>query len=995
MSFLPYFSAETWTLLALLIALIVVYGYWPYGVFTKMGIPGPKPLPYFGTMMEYRKGFTNFDTECFQKYGRIWGIYDGRQPVLCIMDKSMIKTVLIKECYNIFTNRRNIILSGELFDAVSLAEDDTWRRIRSVLSPSFTSGRLKEMFGIMKQHSANLLNGMKKQADKDQAIEVKEFFGPYSMDVVTSTAFSVEMDSLNNPSDPFVSNVKKMIKFDLFNPLFLLILLFPFTGPILEKMKFSFFPTAVLDFFYASLAKIKSGRDTGNSTNRVDFLQLMIDSQKGNDTKTGEEQTKGLTDHEILSQAMIFIFGGYETSSTTMSFLAYNLATNPHTLTKLQEEIDTVFPNKAPIQYEALMQMDYLDCVLNESLRLYPIVPRLDRVAKKTVEINGIVIPKDCVVLVPTWTLHRDPEIWSDPEEFKPERFSKENKESIDPYTYMPFGAGPRNCIGMRFALIMIKLAMVEILQSFTFSVCDETEIPLEMDIQGLLMPKRPIKLRLEPRSNTPSNTTATSKTGPLFSEAAGSRTGGKMMSFLPYFSAETWTLLALLITLIVVIYDGRQPVLCIMDQSLIKTVLIKECYNTFTNRRNLMFLSGEMFDAVSVAEDDTWRRIRSVLSPSFTSGRLKEMFRIMKQHSANLLNGMKKQADKDQTIEVKEFFGPYSMDVVTSTAFSVDIDSLNNPSDPFVSNVKKLLKFDLFNPLFLLVVLFPFIGPILEKMKFSFFPTAVMDFFYASLAKIKSGRDTGNSTNRVDFLQLMIDSQKGSDTKTGEEQTKGLTDHEILSQAIIFIFAGYETSSRTMSFLAYNLATNPHVMTKLQEEIDTVFPNKAPIQYEALMQMDYLDCVLNESLRLYPVSPRLERVAKKTVEINGIVIPKDCVVMVPTWTLHRDPEIWSDPEEFKPERFSKENKESIDPYTYMPFGAGPRNCIGMRFALIMIKLAMVEILQSFTFSVCDETEIPLEMDIQGMMMPKQPIKLRLEPRSNITSNTTTTSLKS
>uniref|UniRef100_A0A8C7K9E5 unspecific monooxygenase n=1 Tax=Oncorhynchus kisutch TaxID=8019 RepID=A0A8C7K9E5_ONCKI len=429
MSFLPYFSAETWTLLALLITLIVVYGYWPYGVFTKMGIPGPKPLPYFGTMLEYKKGFTNFDTECFQKYGRIWGIYDGRQPVLCIMDKSMIKTVLIKECYNIFTNRRNFHLNGELFDAVSVAEDDTWRRIRSVLSPSFTSGRLKEMFAIMKQHSSNLLSGMKKQADKDQTIELKEFFGPYSMDVVTSTAFSVDIDSLNNPSDPFVSNVKKMLKFDLFNPLFLL-----------------------------------AGETT--HTRIFDLMSFCF-----------QNRTKGLTDHEILSQAMIFIFAGYETSSSTMSFLAYNLATNPHVMTKLQGEIDTVFPNKAPIQYEALMQMDYLDCVLNESLRLYPIAPRLERVAKKTVEINGIVIPKDCIVLVPTWTLHRDPEIWSDPEEFKPERFSKENKESIDPYTYMPFGAGPRNCIGMRFALIMIKLAMVEILQSFTFSICDETEV--------------------------------------------------------------------------------------------------------------------------------------------------------------------------------------------------------------------------------------------------------------------------------------------------------------------------------------------------------------------------------------------------------------------------------------------------------------------------------------------------------------------------------------
>ncbi|CAB1344099.1 unnamed protein product, partial [Coregonus sp. 'balchen'] len=136
------------------------------------------------------------------------------------MDKSMIKTILI----------RNLHLNGELFDALTVAEDDTWRRIRSVLSPSFTSGRLKEMFGIMKQHSSTLLNGMKKQADKDQAIELKE-----------------------------------CSSFDLFNPLFLLVVLFPFTGPILEKMKFSFFPTAVTDFFYASLAKIKSGRGTGNT----------------------------------------------------------------------------------------------------------------------------------------------------------------------------------------------------------------------------------------------------------------------------------------------------------------------------------------------------------------------------------------------------------------------------------------------------------------------------------------------------------------------------------------------------------------------------------------------------------------------------------------------------------------------------------------------------------------------------------------------------------
>ncbi|KAF3852154.1 hypothetical protein F7725_005509 [Dissostichus mawsoni] len=400
-----YFSTETWTLLVAFITLAVVYVCWPFATFKKMGVPGPTPIPFLGTMLAYKKGFTVFDENCFKKYGKTWGIFDGRQPVLCITDPAMIKTVLIKECYSLFTNRRNFRLNGELYDAVSIAEDDQWRRIRSVLSPSFTSGRLKEMFSIMKHHSANLLGSMKKKADKDEPLEMKEFFGPYSMDVVTSTAFSVDIDSLNNPSDPFVTNIKKMLKFDLFNPVFLII---------------------------------------------------------------------GLSDHEILSQAMIFLFAGYETSSSSLSFLAYNLAMNPHIMKRLQEEVDSTFPNKGPVEYQALMEMEYLDGVINESLRLYPIAPRLERVAKATVEINGLVIPKDMVVMVPTWTLHRDPDLWPEPEE---------------------------NCIGMRFALVMMRLALVEILQRYSFSVCKETEIPLEMDIQGLLMPKRPIQLKLEARS--------------------------------------------------------------------------------------------------------------------------------------------------------------------------------------------------------------------------------------------------------------------------------------------------------------------------------------------------------------------------------------------------------------------------------------------------------------------------------------------------------------
>lgn len=517
MSYGLFFSAETWALLILFVTLLFIYGSWPHGAFKKLGIPGPKPLPFFGTMLEYRKGFHNFDVECFKKYGRVWGIYDARQPVLCVMDQSIIKTILVKECYSLFTNRRNFRLNGPLYDAVSIVEDDDWRRIRSVLSPSFTSGRLKEMFGIMKTHSHILVDNLGKTATRGEAVDIKEFFGAYSMDVVTSTAFSVDIDSLNNPKDPFVSNIKKMLKFDFLNPLFLFTALFPFITPVLDKMDYAFFPTSVTDFFYAALKKIKSERVAkDHKKKRVDFLQLMVDSQTEGKTEHGssEEHTeKGLSDHEILSQSMIFIFAGYETSSSTLSFFFYNLATNPEAMKKLQEEIDQTFPNKAPVDYEGVMNMEYLDAALNESLRLFPVAGRLERVCKKTVDINGLLVQKDMVVMIPTYALHRDPDYWSDPESFKPERFTKDNKESIDPYMYMPFGLGPRNCIGMRFAQVTMKLAIVEILQRFDVSVCDQTQVPLELSISGFLAPKEPIKLKLKPRKVSLSEDTCNNNT--------------------------------------------------------------------------------------------------------------------------------------------------------------------------------------------------------------------------------------------------------------------------------------------------------------------------------------------------------------------------------------------------------------------------------------------------------------------------------------------------
>uniref|UniRef100_A0AAQ5YBF7 Cytochrome P450, family 3, subfamily A, polypeptide 65 n=1 Tax=Amphiprion ocellaris TaxID=80972 RepID=A0AAQ5YBF7_AMPOC len=469
MGFLPVFSFETWILLITLIYIFIMYGQWTFGVFEKLGVPGPKPIMYMGTTTKQ-----NPISQCNVLFFlQTFSVYEFRKPMLVVADPDMLRTILVKECFTYFTNRRNFRMNGDLYDSMSLAEDDQWRRIRNILTPAFTSGRIKEMYRIMKHHSHKLTDSLQSKAQNVEVLTVKDIFGAYSMDVMASCAFGVDMDSNTNPSNPLITHASKLFKFPIF--LFFLQGFFPFLPTIL------FFSLTIL---FTSFQKSE------------DVLQYMIDSQATSE-RTKEKHKEGLTDHEIISQATMFMFAGYETSASTLTFLAYNLARNPEVMKHLQKEIDSTFPNKGLVQYEALMQMEYLDSVVNESLRVYPPVARTERVTKETVKINGITIPKDMAVLIPIYALHRDPELWPEPEEFNPDRFSKKNKQNINPYAYLPFGTGPRNCLGMRFALVMVKLALVEVLQNYSFSVCEETEIPLQMNPEGLTAPIQPIKLKL------------------------------------------------------------------------------------------------------------------------------------------------------------------------------------------------------------------------------------------------------------------------------------------------------------------------------------------------------------------------------------------------------------------------------------------------------------------------------------------------------------------
>ncbi|XP_063090256.1 cytochrome P450 3A14-like isoform X2 [Cavia porcellus] len=442
------FSMETWVFLVLCLLLLYVYGTYTYGHFKKLGIPGPKPLPFLGNVLSYAQ--------------------EIRPAVL------MKKSVL-------------------------LSQDEQWKRIRTLLSPTFTSGKLKEMFPIIEHYGDMLLKNLTRAAEKDVPVPIKDIFGAYSMDVIIGTSFGVNVDSLSNPQDPFVKKTKKFLNFDNFNPLIFSGCIFSFLIPIYEMLGISLFAKDSTEFFIDFVKKAIENRLESNQKHRVDFLQLMMNSQNSKDT----ESYKALSDVEITAQSANFILAGYETTSNSLSFIMYELATHPDIQKKLQQEIDAALPNKAFPTYDILVEMEYLDMVVNETLRLYPIGNRLSRICKKDIEVNGVFIPKGTVVMVPIYVLHRDPKYWKNSKDFCPERFSKKNKENIQPYVYMPFGAGPWNCIGMRFALMNMKLAVIIIMQHFSLQPCKETQIPIKLSRNRFLQPEKPIVLKIVSRDGT------------------------------------------------------------------------------------------------------------------------------------------------------------------------------------------------------------------------------------------------------------------------------------------------------------------------------------------------------------------------------------------------------------------------------------------------------------------------------------------------------------
>lgn len=505
-----------------------------FTLFQKLGIPGPTPNIFFGNYLQiFLKGAINSQKEWISQYGKLLGYYSGLTPVLLVTDTNLLRKILIKD-FQKFIDRPNITnestnttaqgLSGNLL----ILKGSKWKEMRSVVTPSFTTSKMKMMSPIMNDAIDTLLENFEKFCQNGQVFEAYELFQKLTLDVIIRTAFGIQTNLQKNPKDPIYK-----LAYILFHPPFRFFF-------ILMTRSFHFFQPVFRLFRIVSAFVVNRGvnpltdlldrckaivnsRKTDQTKKRLDLLQLLIDSKiKENinidyqtlaagdnmmkedvtDTKNGEfVNTRHLTIDEMTANSLVFLLAGYETTSTALAFSTLMLANFPEEQEKIRKEINELIEEGNQLDYDSVHKLQYLDQVFKEILRLYPpIYFFVNREAVENMQYDKIFIPKGMAIQVPVYLLHRDPDYWEQPEEFKPGRFAPENVGKNDPLAWQPFGAGPRNCVGMRFAQMEAKFVLTRILHKYRILPSEHTDkYPLELEPSPtIIRPKYGVSIRLQ-----------------------------------------------------------------------------------------------------------------------------------------------------------------------------------------------------------------------------------------------------------------------------------------------------------------------------------------------------------------------------------------------------------------------------------------------------------------------------------------------------------------
>ncbi|WP_048645456.1 cytochrome P450 [Nitratireductor soli] len=379
-------------------------------------------------------------------------------------------------------------------------------------------------------------------------------------------------------------------------------------------------------------------------------------------------------------------------------------------------------------------------------------------------------------------------------------------------------------------------------------------------------------------------------------------------------------------------------PLVIVNDPGLIRHVLVDNARNYKMARVRQKILRPILRDGLLTAEGEVWRRSRKAMAPVFTPRHIAGFAAPMLARTEAFVE---RYEDAVEPVDVSRDMTLLTFDILAETLFSGEIagDAAN-----FAHQVDRLFEtMGRVDPLDLLGApdWLPRITRLLGRNSLAFFRNIVAETMDLRKEKMASDADVPE-----DFLTLLLRAE-GPD---------GLSRQEIEDNLITFIGAGHETTARALGWTIYCLAEATWERERVEAEIDVVLARE-PDPVKWLDAMPFTRAAFEEAMRLYPPAPSINREALEEDHYRDFTIVKGAQVLVMPWTVHRHRALWDNPEAFMPERFHPENREKLDRYQYLPFGAGPRVCIGATFAMQEAVIALAVLLSRFRFDTLPETK--------------------------------------
>ncbi|XP_025987298.2 cytochrome P450 4C1 isoform X2 [Solenopsis invicta] len=385
--------------------------------------------------------------------------------------------LILPSTVNITKGFPYFLLKSWLGNGLLLSTGKQWFHDRRLIGPTFHFSILDEFAVLLSEKAEILIKCLERKIETDpgKAIDIFPFILNATLDIICETAMGVDIrcQEIVSKYSSTIHEIAELLAKRLYRPWFWINWLYYLTS---TGKQYKLALDTLHGFTKEVIRKkmVERQLQNGNKTKPEDednesdigkrkrkaFLDLLLDQNEKDDAP--------LTDDELKAQVDTFMFEGHDTTTSAISWTLFLLGNNFEHQEKVHEELEKVFGNsEIPASVKELSQLKYLDRVIKETLRIFPSVPTITRVLTEDVKLDNNILSKDENVLIPIIFVHRNPEVWPDPLKFDPDRFLPENSKHRNPYAYVPFSAGPRNCIGQKFALLEEKIVLTAILRKW------------------------------------------------------------------------------------------------------------------------------------------------------------------------------------------------------------------------------------------------------------------------------------------------------------------------------------------------------------------------------------------------------------------------------------------------------------------------------------------------------------------------------------------------